>query len=159
MRLTTQSDALRLRHVTNFMTKKSLVLILFAIGLGTVYAIWFTDWFKPQTVQIFHTSRNLRPNLRRANSLIFAVSRPTRFTELKVVPLAAFETNKSVLPVWHLVSDSNSVPVKNFFYGQSIGGMRPAVKGIRADPLETNVTYRMFITAGKAKGQHDFELK
>jgi hypothetical protein len=91
--------------------------------------------------------------------LIFGVNRQLRFTELKVVPLAGFETNKSVLPVWHLVSDSNSAPVKSFFYGQFIGGMRPAIKGVRPEPLETNVTYRLLVTAGKIKGEHDFELK
>jgi hypothetical protein len=51
------------------------------------------------------------------------------------------------------------VPVKSFFYGQFIGGMKPAIKGVRPEPLETNVTYRLFLTAGKIKGEHDFELK
>ena len=147
------------------MTKKNLLLIFFAVSLAVVYAVWFTDWFRPATVKIFHTHRNLRPNLRRGPGggalpdLIFGVNRQIRFTELKVVPLAAFETNKNVLPVWHLVSDSNSVPVKMFFYGQWIGGMRPAIKGVRPEPLETNLTYRLFITAGKIKGEHDFELQ
>ena len=147
------------------MTKKNLLLILFAVALAAVYAVWFTDWFRPATVHIFHTNRNLRPNSPRGQrggalpSLIFGVSRQLRFTELKVVPLAGFETNKNVLPVWHLVSDSNSVPLKFFSYGQFIGGMRPALKGVRAEPLATNVIYRLFITAGKVKGEHDFELK
>jgi len=146
------------------MTKKNLLLILLAIALATVYAIWFSDWFRPKTVQIFHTSRDLRQNTRGGGGgqlpgLIFGINHPIRFTELKVVPLAAFETNKSVSPVWHLVSDSNSVPVKMFHYGQFIPGMRPAIKGVHADMLETNVTYRMFVTAGKYKGQHDFEIK
>jgi len=63
-----------------------------------------------------------------------------------------------VSPVWHLISDSNSVPVKVFSYGQGIRGMKPAVAGSRAQPLETNVAYRLLVTAGKAKGQHDFEI-
>jgi hypothetical protein len=143
------------------MTKKNLLLILFAIALAVVYAVWFTDWFRPATVQIFHTSRDLHRDARRDGlpSLIFGVNHPLRFTELKVVPLAGFEANKDVLPLWHLVSDSNSVPVKAFSYGQFIRGMRPAIKGVRAEPLETNVTYRLIVTAGKIKGEHDFELK
>lgn len=147
------------------MTKKNVTLILFAGVLAIVYAIWFTNWFQPATVKIFHTSRNLRPNLRRSPgggalpNLIFGVNRQLRFTELKVVSAAQLETNKNPVPVWHLVSDSNSVPVKQFFYGQWIGGMRPAVSGVRAEPLETNVTYRLFIAAGKIKGEHDFELQ
>ena len=147
------------------MTKKNLWLVLVAVGLVAVYAIWFAGWFQSPAVKIFHTNRNLRPNLRRGPvsgalpNLIFGVNRPVRFTDVKVVPLAAFETNRSVLPVWHLISDSNSVPVKTFFYGQPIGGMRPAIKGVRPEPLETNVTYRLFVIAGKIKGEHDFELK
>ena len=147
------------------MTIKNLLLIFFALALATVYAVWFTDWFQPATVQIFHTSRNLRMNFRHGQgngalpSLIFGVNRQIRFTELKVVPLAALATNKNALPVWHLISDSNSVPVKSFFYGQFIGGMRPALKGVHAEPLDANVTYRLFLTAGKFKGEHDFELK
>lgn len=145
------------------MTKKNLLLILFVLALGTVYAAFFTDWFKPATVKIFHTSRNIRLNFHHHGgtmpSLIFGISRKLQFTELKIVPLEEFETNKDAVPLWHLVSDSNSVPVKTFFYGQFIGGMRPAIKGVRAEPLETNVTYRLLITAGKIKGEHDFELQ
>jgi hypothetical protein len=144
------------------MTKKNLFLILAAIGLGVVYAIYFTDWFKPKTVTIFHTYRNLRPRAQREGvlpALNFGVSRQLRLTELKIIPLAAWQTNEHALPVWHLVSDSNSVPVKQFFYGQFIGGMKPAVKGARSQVLETNVIYRLFVTAGNVNGQHDFELK
>ena len=147
------------------MTKKDLLLILLAISLATVYAVWFTDWFRPATVKIFHTNRGPRGNLQRAQragalpSLIFGVNSKLRLTELKVVPLAGFQTNKNVLPLWHLVSDSNSVPMPSFYYGQFIGGMRPAIKGVRPEPLETNVTYRLIITAGKIRGEHDFELK
>ena len=143
------------------MTKKNLFLMLLTLGLATVYVVWFSDWFRPKEVQIYHINRNLRPNSGQGNALpnlIFGVRPQTRLTELKVVPLAGLETNKNAMAVWHLVSDSNSVPVKIFFYGQNIRGMRPAIKGVNADALETNVTYRMFISAGHLKGQHDFEL-
>ena len=147
------------------MTKNNLLLILCAVALAAVYVIWFTDWFHPKTVKIFHTSRNLRLNYQRGQrggplqNLIFGVSRPVQMTELKVVAQDAFQTNKNILPVWHLVSDSNSVPVKTFFYGQNIGGMHPALKGVRADALETNVPYLMLISAGKIKGEHSFTLQ
>jgi len=144
------------------MTKNNLLLILFALGLATVYVVWFSDWFTPKKVEISYTNRNLHRNAGRGNALrnlIFGVRPLTRFKELKVVPLAEFETNKSAVAVWHLVSDSNSVPVKTFFYGEHIPGMRPAISGVGPDALATNVTYRMFITAGNVKGQRDFELK
>lgn len=144
------------------MTKKNLLLILFAIGLAAIYVVWFSDWFKPKKMEIYHTNRNVHANSGRGNalrSLIFGVKPRSRITELKVVPLAEFETNKSAVAVWHLVSDSNSVPIKSFFYGEHIPGMRPAIRGDSAEALEPNVTYRLFITAGSVKGQHDFELK
>jgi hypothetical protein len=46
-----------------------------------------------------------------------------------------------------------------FTYGQRLRGLKPEVAGAHALPLETNVTYRLFVTAGKAHGQHDFEIK
>jgi hypothetical protein len=144
------------------MTKKNWIMLVFAVVLAVIYVIYFTDWFKPKTIQIFHTSRNLRQRQQRGGalpSLIFGVSRQVRITEITVVPLARWETNKNVLPLWHLQSDSNSVPVKSFFYGQFIGGLHPALKGTHPELPETNVVYRIFITAGKVKGEHDFELK
>jgi hypothetical protein len=144
------------------MTKKNFLLVLAAIGLATVYVIWFTDWFRPKTVHIFHINRNLRPYLARGNALpnlIFGVRPQVQFTELKVVLLTEFQTNKDAIPVWHLISDSNSMPMKSFYYGEHIEGMHSKIKGVRAEALETNVTYRMFITAGNIKGQHDFELQ
>jgi hypothetical protein len=141
------------------MTKKNLFLILVAIGLATVYAIWFTNWFRPKTLGIFTTSRNLAMTRWRGSSLQFNVMHPAQFTELKVVVLDAYRTNKNTLPVWHLVSDSNSVPVRNFSYGQYIPGMRPDIAGTHAESLETNVVYRLLVTSGKIKDHHDFQLK
>jgi anti-sigma-K factor RskA len=144
------------------MTKKTWILMAVAVVLVAAYAVFFTDWFQPQTVRIFHTSRNLRP--RRAQgagmtSLIFGLNAQFKLTEIKVVPLAAYQTNQNTLPLWHLVSNSNSVPVKMFFYGQSIRGLKPAVPGTRPQPLTNNVAYRLLVSAGKIKGEHDFELK
>ncbi|MGA2246029.1 MAG: hypothetical protein ABSH48_13600 [Verrucomicrobiota bacterium] len=144
------------------MTKKNLLLIFLALGLGVVYVIWFSDWLRSTPLRISHTTRNLERFEARGNALPglrFRCNPPIRFTELKVVPLAVYETNKDVPAVWHLVSDSRSEPVDEFSYGFDIPGMHPAIKGLHAEPLETNVTYRMFITAGRAKGEHDFELK
>jgi hypothetical protein len=144
------------------MTKKNWCLIGIAGLLTAVYIAFFTDWFRPQTVRIFHTSRNLRvrnPQNGALPGLIFGVNRQLKLTDIRVVPVAALQTNKNTLPLWHLVSDSNSVPVKSFFYGQFVRGLKPAVPGSRPQPLETNVTYRLIVEAGKVRGEHDFELK
>jgi hypothetical protein len=90
------------------------------------------------------------------NPIMFGFDRTLKLTSLKVIPLSDIETNKYPHPIWHLVSDSNSVPTKDFSYGASIKGMRPAVKGAPPDPLEPGVKYRLLIEAGSAKAEHDF---
>ena len=75
---------------------------------------------------------------------------------LKVIPLSDIQTNKYPHPIWQLVSDSNSVPVKDLVYGMRIQGMRPAVQGASADPLEPGVSYRLLIEANGLKAEHDF---
>jgi len=146
------------------MTKKNIMLIVAAVVLTAVYVVYFTDWFRPRTVQIFHTSRNLHPRFLRGGNgalptLIFGINRQLQLTEIRVVEAAVYQTNHNALPLWHLVSDSNSIPVKQFHYGQYISGMKPAVKGTRPQPLETNITYHLIVLAGSVKGEHDFELK
>jgi len=144
------------------MNLKNAALVTIAIGLALVYAVYFTDWFRPQTMQIFHTSRMVRgrrPSDHTLPNLTFGLSHRFRLTSIEVVALAQWETNHNVLPLWHLVSDSNSLPVDSFFFGQNIRGLKPAVKGSLATLPATNVTYRLFVTAGKIKGQHDFELR
>jgi hypothetical protein len=89
--------------------------------------------------------------------LTFALGTEYELTEIKVVPLAEWKTNRLVLPLWHLVSDGTD-PLNHFFYGQNIRDMDAAVEGSQAQPLETNVTYRIFVSAGSEKGWHDFQV-
>ena len=72
--------------------------------------------------------------------------------------IAALQTNKLAQPIWHLVSDSGSDDVNLFPYGQAINGMDLAVAGTEPGPLQPGVMYRLFVAAGKAKGQLDFQL-
>jgi hypothetical protein len=88
--------------------------------------------------------------------VVFAFDRRLKLTSLKVIPVSDIETNKYPHPIWHLVSDSNSVPIAEYMYGLPIKGMRPDVKGATPDPLEPGVKYRLLIEAGKFKAEHDF---
>jgi hypothetical protein len=149
-----------------FMTKKNWLMMIVLAGLAGVYIFYFTDWFKPKIIHITHTSRPIRQRFRNNNAansaavpVTFGLEPQCKPTEIKVVPLTAWQTNHNALPVWHLIASSNSVPIKFFTYGQRIQGLKPEVPGAHADPLQSNVTYRLFVTAGKAKGQHDFEVK
>ena len=164
MRLTTLFDAFQAGRVTSLnriMTKKNWLYLAVLLVLATAYVIFFTDWFKPQRVQIFHTVRELHFR-RRSNdhtpTLLFGLSRQLKVTDIKVVSLADYEKNPNILPVWHLVSDSNSVPVHDFAYGQNIRGMKAAVRGSEPGELDTNLVYRIFVVAGKVTGQEDFSL-
>jgi len=148
------------------MAKRQWLLIGMLLVLAGVYAAGFTKWFKSEPIYIHHTSRLTRPNLRaRPGSpaadgdvapVMFGFDEPLRLTELKVVPLDAWQKDQHVLPLWHLVSDSNSIPITDFVYGRGIRGMKPAVPGAHAQPLQLNVTYRLLVQAGSKKGWHDF---
>jgi hypothetical protein len=145
------------------MTKRNWVLISLALALAGVYIFCFTDWFKTKTIHITSTNARVNRVIRAGNSatipVIFKFERPYELTELKVVDLDDFQTNKLAEPLWHLVSDSGSDDVDQFFYGGNIDGMDPAVEGARPEPLQPGVTYRLFVTAGKIKGWHDFKAK
>ena len=142
------------------MTWKHFVLLA-ALLVALVYAGLLMGRFKPKTIEIYHTLRPAGYAMRNRRDvpavLSFGLGGQFKLTEIKVVPLTEWQTNHGVPPVWHLVSDSNSVPVNVFSYGQRIRGMKPAVAGARPLPLETNAAYRLFVTAGKIKGQHDFK--
>ncbi|HTR42775.1 MAG TPA: hypothetical protein VMH87_14275 [Pseudomonadales bacterium] len=144
------------------MTKKNLWLMTALVVIATIYICFFTDWFKPKTITLFDTSRPMQRFHGRKDLpyIMFGITEgKMKLTEVKVVPLDSFKTNSATPAMWHLVSDSNSTPVQRFVYGQRIGGMKPYVQGLTPQPLETNVTYRLFVVAGKEKGEHDFEIK
>jgi len=144
------------------MTKRKWVLIAIALLLAFVYIYHFSDWFKPKIIQISYTERSLpsrNPSRAGFPAILFGFGGQLyQISEIKVVPLAAWQTNQTVSPVWHLVSNSRSAPMEFFRYGENVPGMKPAVPGARAEPLETNVAYRLFLRAGSYKGQCDFQL-
>jgi hypothetical protein len=145
------------------MTKSTIVLIVVLIAMAGAYVYWFTDWFQPATIQILAQVRPARstqpgvPGLTATYPVSFAFDRKARLTELKVVSVDDEATNKFSHAVWHLISDSNSVPTKALIYGQQIRGMKPKVPQARPEPLQPEVKYRLYVAAGKYKGQIDFK--
>jgi hypothetical protein len=132
------------------MNKKTWILITCAIVLGAIYIIHFTSWFRPKVILISHNERFGRIN--------FSLGSPYRLTGLKVVSVSALASNKYALPAWELKSDSNSVPIKVFYYGERIRGMKPVVSNARPEPLVPGENYRIFVQAGPSKVQYDFTL-
>ena len=141
------------------------MLIAVAVILAGISLYLNKDWFAKDNIQIYHRSRPARAAWMRRkrgaddsliNPIVFGFDRRLKLTALKVVPMSAIKTNKYPHPIWHLVSESNSVPTKDFSYGVVIRGMHPAVQGATPDPLEPDVPYRLFVEAGPFKGIHDF---
>lgn len=147
------------------MTKKSLVLITIAVLLGGVYVWKFTGWFKSPEIrilpQIRPPMRSRRPatpaNEPQVYPVTFAFDRKYQFTEIRVVAADDEKTNKYPHAVWHLISDSNSVPTKALVYGAMLRGMKPKIPRAEPEQLEPEVTYNLYLTAGKAKGQVKFK--
>ncbi len=141
------------------------MLVVLAVALGGFSLYLNKDWFAGEIIQIQHRSRPARAGFfRRGKSptdmatdpVFFDIDRKLKLTSLKVIPVSDIETNKYPEPIWHLVSDSNSVPISDFWYGMRIPGMRPSVQGATPDPLEPGVKYRLLIEAKGAKAAHDF---
>src|SRR5882762_4132360 len=99
--------------------------ILIVVGL---YAYVYRDLFRPNEIGISHRIA-VGPPIRgqsrtnqavKVTQLVFGFDRKCKLTAIKVIPVAALETNKNPMPLWHLVSDSNSIPIKAFAYGARI---------------------------------------
>ncbi len=131
-----------------------------------LYAYVYRDAFRAKKIEITHRVVVGPPvrGLSRTNQdlkitqLVFGLDRKCELTEIKVIPVAALASGTNTAPLWHVISDSNSIPVKVFAYGDHMRGLRTFVKKSRPLPLESNVTYRVFIKAGRATGQHDFSI-
>jgi hypothetical protein len=145
------------------MTKKNILIVAFVILLGGLSLYLNRDWFATEEIHISHRSISPRRWSKRvpvakttANSVVFFLNRKVKLTSVKVVLASDIQTNEYPHAIWNLVSDSNSVPVRDFIYGAPIRGMRLAVKGVPADPLEPGVNYRVLIEVGSGKAEHDF---
>lgn len=143
------------------MTRKLWMLVALAVVLGGLSLYLNKDSFGRDNIHIYYRSRPPRargnpPANSKTDPIVFMIDRKLKLTLVKVIPVSEIETNKIPLPIWHLVSDSNSVPIKEFGYGSRIPGMRPALKGTAPEPLEAGVTYRLFVQAGNQKAEHDF---
>ncbi len=144
------------------MTKKNIFVIVSVLLLAGLSVYLNRDRFlSSQPLAIGSRSIQRPTALRRgvkdpAKPLVFLMNRREKLTSVKVIPVSEIQTNPYPHPVWELVSDSNSVPVKEFTYGANIRGMQPSVKGAAAAPLQPGVQYRVLVEAGSSKAQHDF---
>jgi hypothetical protein len=148
------------------MSRKQWMIAGAVVSLAALSLYVNRDWFAKDTIQIYHRSKparavfsaaRKRPDASAAiNPIFFGFNAKVHLTSVKVVVAADLLTNKYPHALWHLVSESNSVPLKDFSYGSPIPGMRPAVKGLAPEPLSPGVGYTLLIEATDFKGSHDF---
>ena len=141
------------------MRKTDIIWFGVLLVLGGVYIHFFTHWFEKQEIAIIPSIRPSQRAGETVSPVFFALNGDYKLTSLKVIPLEGNKFNPLAAPVWHLVSDSNSVPTRAFRYGQPIRGMKPALKGVRPDPLTPGVVYRLILSAGRSTGSKDFRAK
>ena len=146
------------------MAKKPVLLIALLVAIGSLFVYVNRDWFQRRPIQITHRLYRFAGRFGGANQdgatpLMFEFDRRLKLTSIKVVAMADVLTNKFPQPLWHMVSSSNSVPTKGVVYGLDVPGMRPAMKGVAAEPLDSHQAYRLVVEAGSQKGEHDFTLE
>ena len=144
------------------------MLIVLVAVLGGFSLYLNRDWFAGDNIHIYHRSlparaslfkrkRSAPPDNSPANPVTFGFDRKLKLTSVQVVVLSAIETNKYALPIWYLVSESNSVPTKDLTYGVPLKGMHPKVPGATPDQLQPGEKYRLMIETASLKAQHDFD--
>jgi len=145
------------------MSKNGIVLSVIFVILAVTYVCFFTDWFTKESIQIIPQIRPGRasniprpPGTPAVSPVSFFFDNKYRLTSIKVVAAEDDATNKYSNPLWHLVSDSNSIPTKSIVYGFPIKGMKPAVPRARPEPLQPGVPYLMLVEAGKIHAQTNF---
>jgi hypothetical protein len=155
------------------MNKNGIVLSILAVILAGFYVYFFTDFFVKEYIEIIP---QIRPNMRTGGGrrgggpqvdqnqagtypVSFLLRGKWRLTTIKVVSADDMKTNKYPTPVWHMISDSNSIPTKAFYYGERIRGMKSAVPRAHPEALQPDVPYVLIVEAGKVKGQTNFHTR
>ena len=145
------------------MSKNGIFLSVIAVILAACYLYFFTDLFQKPGIQIIPTVRPGRPSSipRDADQdpvhpVSFTLDGKYKLTSVKVVVAEEFKTNKYANALWHLISDSNSLPTKAIVYGFPIKGLKPAIPKAKPEPLLAGVEYTLLIECGKLRSQTNF---
>ena len=140
------------------MFSKQNVLVLLAVVLAGIYVYYFTDWINRPRIQIIARTRPIqtRGPVAVVYPVSFQLDGQYRLTSVKVVPLSGYQTNKFVPPLWNLTAYTNTPPCQGFLYGQRLPAMKPSISNAQPDRLQPSTAYRLFVEAGRSKGQIDF---
>ena len=141
------------------MQKKEIIFVSVLVVLGAVYIAFFSHWFDKRQIGITVSMRPSRHPGETVYPVVFTLNSDYKLTSLKVVPLENNQVSPAAIPVWNLVTESNSAPIRAFRYGQPIRGMKPALEGIRASPLVPGAAYRLLLSTRDATCQIDFQAR
>lgn len=142
---------------------KRTFLAALAVALAALYVWRFTGWFRDRSMHIIAQVRPAPAHARGAaevQPIVFALDKKYRLTSVKVFPLSAIQSNPDAVPIWHLRSDSNSLPVKAITYGQVVPGM-VSVSTVTSlaggqPRLEPGRDYRLVVESTELAGSVDF---
>lgn len=140
------------------MNLKSITLTMIVTALAAVYAVYFTDWFRPKNIQII---TQVRPMLQRGATqgvfpVAFGLNAKYQLTSIQVFPAKELATNDLTPPVWALTGDPKSAPVKAFSYAGSVSGMKPMTAGMPVAPLHPGEEYVLLVEAEGRTGKTNF---
>lgn len=140
------------------MNLKNITLAVSIAVLAVVYAIYFTDWFRPKNIQII---TQIRPMLQRGATqgvfpVAFGLNAKYQITSIQVFPAKELATNDLTPPVWSLAGDPKSAPVKAFSYAGSVAGMKPATAGVPPTPLHPGEEYVLIVETEGKVGRTNF---
>lgn len=137
--------------------RNSWILLVALVGLGALYARFFTDWFATPRIQVSATSR---PGIgvREPGSalpIVFGLDRDYVLDQVRVLSLSSLQTNKAPVEVWNPCGKAakvHSAPTRGFAYGAGIEGLPSGP----AEPLVPGAPYRLEIASGRLQGSVDF---
>jgi hypothetical protein len=140
------------------MNLKAIILSTVTIALAMVYAVYFTDWFRPKNIQIITQIRPmLQPGVTKGTyPVAFGLNAKYQLTSIQVFLSKALATNELAPPVWSMEGAPKSEPVKAFSYAGNVPGMKPAIAGVPATPLQMGEEYTLMVEADGKVGKTNF---
>jgi hypothetical protein len=141
------------------MQKKELKWIAVLLVVAGLYVVFVVHPFRKRQIGVTVSVRPSRHPGENVFPVFFTLNNSYKLKSVEVLPLENRQLTPGAVPVWHLVSDSNSVPLRAFRYGQPIRGMKPALAGVHPDALVPGTVYRMLLTTADAACQIDFKAQ
>jgi hypothetical protein len=142
------------------MQKREITWIAVLLVLGVGYYHFFGGRYAPKPLMVHASLRPARRGEAAVFPVYFTLDDDVKLTSIKVVPLNDDgQVDPATVPSWNLVADGTPTPIRAFFYGQNIQGMKPALTNVQTDALTPGVIYQMTLSAGKQTATLNFKTE